>query len=59
MFNLFNRLAAAAAGTSQAAPTAATQYVTAEPYLAASNNIGPVPGYGVCTPPPSCSATYW
>lgn len=39
-----------ATGTSQAAPTAATQYMTAaEPYLAAaaSNNIGPVPGYGV------------
>jgi len=47
--NNYMTAAGLATGTSQAAPTAATQYMTAaEPYLAAaaSNNIGPVPGYG-------------
>lgn len=38
---IYCRLAAA---TTQAPQTA---YVTAEPYLAAGTNIGPVPGYGV------------
>lgn len=39
---LLHRLAGAA--TTQTTPTA---YVTAEPYLAAGTNIGPIPNYGV------------
>ena len=46
-------MAAAVAGsTSQATPTG---YVTAEPYLAAGTNIGPVPGYGVRLLTSACS----
>lgn len=41
---MVSTLRLAGATTTQATPTA---YVTAEPYLAAGTNIGPVPGYGV------------
>lgn len=43
-----SRLAAAAAAAGNTNQQAAqSAYLTAEPYLAAGTNIGPVPGYGV------------